>query len=208
MASEISPHKNITESLQPSTDIQSQSSPQKYIGYDPFLHVYHEQFYTGYDVQPPSKNTWQALNPETHVQMYMGRDPVQKYFHNTVYHQQSYYYNQRQQSDNSQLPKPQETNLTWVSQGKEALESTSKGTITEQSTDPYSDNPGCATYDCEVDTESLVGECNNLLELCTTSVVKDNLTSGEQPATENVPGSKRRNYEVNTSTYQLQSQKR
>ena len=203
MASNISPHKNITQSLLPSTHVQSESSPQKYIGYDPSLHAYHEQFYTGYDVQPPSKNTWQALNPETHVQMYMGRDPVQKYFHTTVYPPERYYYDQRQKSDNSQLPKPQESNLTGVSQSKAALESTSKGMITEQSTDPYSDNAGYATSDCEADTESLVGECDNLLELTTTSVVKENLTSGEQPASDNVPGSKKRNYEVNTSSYQL-----
>ena len=91
----------------------------------------------------------------------------------------------------------------------------------EESTAAYSDKAGYTTSDCEADTESLAGEADHLLTCTHTSLVKGNASSSDIlpdsfdgtvtdnetiSSTETVPDTKKRKCEVNTNTYQLQSQ--
>ena len=91
----------------------------------------------------------------------------------------------------------------------------------EQSTDAYSDKAGYTTSDCEADTASLAAEADHLLTCIQTSLVKENASSSDLPwdsidgmvtdnetisLTETVLETKKRKYELNTNTYQLQSQ--
>ena len=59
------------------TQMESSISPHKYIGCDLALHAYSEQFYTGYDILPPTSNTWEGYTPQRHFNRYMGNAPVQ-----------------------------------------------------------------------------------------------------------------------------------
>ena len=67
------------------TQMESSISQHKYINYDLALHVYSEQFYTEYDIFPPTFNTWEGYTPQSHFNRYMGNAPVQNYFHEMAY---------------------------------------------------------------------------------------------------------------------------
>ena len=102
--------------------------------------------------------------------------------------------------------------------GKDDSSRTFHARTSEQSTDAYSDKAGYATSDCEADTESLAGGEDHFLTYTQTSLVKENVSSSDLPqnsidgtvadnetisSTETVPETKKRKYEVNTTTYQL-----
>ena len=103
--------------------------------------------------------------------------------------------------------------------GKDDSSRTYHARISEQSTDAYSDKAGYTTSDCEADTESLAGEADHLLTCTWTLFVKENASSSDL-LQDNIDGTvtfnetisstetKKRKYDVNTTTYQLQSQKR
>ena len=93
----------------------------------------------------------------------------------------------------------------------------------EQSTDAYSAKPGYATSDCEADMESVVGQVDHLLTRTHTLAVKDHSSRSDvlqddidgtvtdndtDSSTETLEDTKKRKYEVNTSTYHLRSQKK
>ena len=64
-------------------------SPDKYTGYNPALHAYSQEYYTGYDAFPPTFN--RQYSPQCHFNRYTGVQSVQHYFHPTAYpsHQQT-----------------------------------------------------------------------------------------------------------------------
>ena len=93
----------------------------------------------------------------------------------------------------------------------------------EQSTDAYSEKSGYATSDCEADTESVVGQADHLLMHTHTSAVKDHSSRSDvlqddsdgtvtdndtDSSAETIEDTRKRKYEVTTSTYHLRSQKK
>ena len=152
--------------------MQSPISPHKYVSYDSALHAYSEQFYTGYDVFPPTFNTWEGYTPQSHFKRYIGNAAVQNYFHETA-HPSENSHGQRQHTDyDSHLCQQQGSNIPVVlTQHKDEDKATTttnkepcdiygnhkspkcfEGITSEQSTDAYSYKAGYATSECEADT--------------------------------------------------------
>ena len=177
--------------------MESSISPHKYIGYDPALHAYSQQCYTGYDVFPPTFSTWEGYAPQGYFNRYMGNAPVQNYFHETAYPSENSH-GQRQQTDyDSHLSQQQGSNISVVdTQCKDEDKATTptnkephdiyennkspkcfEGITSEQSTDAYSDKAGYAMSDYEADTESLAGEGDHLLTCTLTLLLKQNASS-------------------------------
>ena len=183
------------------TQMGSSISPHKYVGYDLALHAYSEQFYTGYDVFPPTLNTWAGYTVQSHFNRYMGNAPVQNYFHETAYPSENSHGQSQQTYYDSYLSPQQGSNISVVlTQCKDEVKATTatnkephdiygnhkspkcfEGITSEQSTDAYSDKAGYATSDCEADTESFAGEADHLLTCSQTSLVKENANSSDLP---------------------------
>ena len=183
------------------TQMENSISPHKYVCYDLALHAYSEQFYTGYDIFPPTFNTWVGYTPQRHFNMYMGNAPVQNYFHEMAYPSQNSDGPWQETNYDSHLSQQQGNNISvLVSQCKDDFETTTStnnepcaisgkddclrtfhARTSEQSTDAYSDKAGYTTSDCEADTESLAQEADHLLTCTWTTLVKENASSSDLP---------------------------
>ena len=77
----------VGSTTQSDSNIENQSciSPEKYISYNPSLHVYSEQFYRGYDVFPPNLNNWSGYTPQSHFVRHMSNASVSDFFHHMAY---------------------------------------------------------------------------------------------------------------------------